>query len=450
MLRTLSRPMTRVVERWLPNAFIFAAALTFIVALMALVLTDSGPVEVVRAWGDGLTGLLAFMTQMALVLLLGYVLAHTGPVQRVLTRLALVPRTAVQAYGWVAFCASVASLFTWGLGLVVAALLSIEVAKVGRERGLRLHYPLLVASGYSGFVVWHMGYSGSGPLTAATPDSFVVEQIGRVIPVTETIFAPWNMIAAVITVLAVVGSMMLLAPKDRDRVVELPEGAHLADDSSGQLLDTGEGPTPADRVDGARVVTLALGAMLLAYLVVYFAQEGLVLTLDIVNWTFLCLILLLVQSPRELGRLVAKAASNVGDILLQFPLYAGILGIMTVTGLIQIFSDFFVGISTDSTLGLWSFFAGGIVNFFVPSGGGQFAVQAPIFLDAAEQLGVDPAIVIMGVAYGDQWTNMVQPFWALPMLAIAKLRIRDVMGFTVVTLVVSGVIFAATMLIASL
>lgn len=147
MLKVVSRPLVRLAERYLPTAFVFAVVLTAIVAVGALLATDSGPTEVVRAWGDGLTGLLAFMTQMALVLLLGYMLANTGPVRRLLERLARVPRTPAQAYGFVALCAAVASLFTWGLGLVVAALLSIEVARVGRDRGIRLHYPLLVAAG---------------------------------------------------------------------------------------------------------------------------------------------------------------------------------------------------------------------------------------------------------------------------------------------------------------
>ena len=150
----------------------------------------------------------------------------------------------------------------------------------------------------------------------------------------------------------------------------------------------------------------------------------------------------------SLAGLVANAARNVGEILLQFPLYAGILGIMTGTGLVAVFSDFFVSISTQSTLGLWAFLAGGLINIFVPSGGGQFAVQAPIFLSAAEQLGVDPGIVVMGIAYGDQWTNLIQPFWALPLLAIANLRVRDVMGYTSVTLITSGLVFGATMLLA--
>ena len=246
-------------------------------------------------------------------------------------------------------------------------------------------------------------------------------------------------------------TVVLLRPRLEDRVVALPQGARLANEEvHGEhgFTEGGEAYTPADRIDDSRVVTVIMGVLLLAYLVAYFATEGFALTLDIVNWTFLCLILLLVDSPRRLGELVADAARNVGDILLQFPFYAGILGIMTATGLIQIFSDVFVAISTPQTLGLFAFLAGGITNMFVPSGGGQFAVQAPVFLEAATQLGVDPAIVVMGIAYGDQWTNLIQPFWALPMLAIARLRIRDVMGYTSIVLVVLGVVFGGIMVVA--
>jgi len=448
VLKTLSRPLVRVAERWLPSALTFAVILTLIVALLALALTPSGPVDVVRAWGDGLIGLLAFMTQMSLILLLGHMLANTGPVRALLVRAGGVPKTPAQAYGFVALCAAVASLITWGLGLVVGALLAIEVARAGKERGLRLHFPLLVASGYSGYVVWHMGYSGSGPLAAATPDSFVEAQLGYLVPVTDTIFTWWNITGVVIAVVVVVAAMAAMAPGDDDPVVELPEGASMAH-AEAELIDTrgDEAPTPAERLDGGRLVTTTLGIALLAYLATYYAQEGFALTLDIVNWTFLCLVMLLVKSPAELGRLVVDAARNVGDILVQFPLYAGILGIMSVSGLIEIFADFFVSISTQDTLGLFAFLAGGFINLFVPSGGGQFAVQAPIFLEAADQLGVDPGIVIMGIAYGDQWTNMIQPFWALPVLAIAKLRIRDIMGFTAVTLVVTGFVFAFTIML---
>ena len=449
MLRALSRPLVGLVERWLPTALVFAVVLTGVVALLALGLTDSGPIDIVRGWGDGLIGLLAFMTQISLVLLFGYVLASTRQVRRLLVKAASLPKTPVQAYAEVTFAAAVASLLSWGLGLMVGVLLAQELARQGRERGIRLHFPLLVACGYAGYVVWHMGYSGSGPLAAATPDSFVDKQLGRTIPVSETIFASWNVIAVVVTVVLVVAAMASLRPRPQDRIVELPEGAGESEDADAPAADAREDATrtPAENVDGSRAITTALGIALVAYLVVYFAQEGFALTLDIVNWTFLALILLLVRSPNELGALVGDAARNVGDILLQFPLYAGILGIMTTSGLIVVFSDFFVSVSTSTTLGAWAFLSGGLVNMFIPSGGGQFAVQAPVFLEAAQQLNVQPEVVIMGIAYGDQWTNMIQPFWALPVLAVAGLGIRDILGYTTIALLVSGVVFVATMLI---
>lgn len=437
------RPVNSVVERWIPSALVFGLALTAVIAVLALIITPTSPVDLIQGWGDGLSGLLAFMTQMALILLLGHMLANTRPVRRLLRRLSALPQTPLQAYLFVFVIAAVASLITWGLGLVVGGLLAKEVAASGRERGVRLHFPMLVAAGFSGFVVWHMGYSGSGPLTAATPDSFIAEQLGGTLPVTETTFSSWNMIAAVATVVVVAGALALVAPRGADRVVELEIDARDGETAEEEVV------TPADRIDASRIPTLLTGVALVAYLVIHFARGG-TITLDIVNWTFLALILLLVRSPFEIIRLTKEAASNVGEILLQFPLYAGILGMMTASGLIQVFSDAFVAIATPQTFGVLALLSAGLVNFFVPSGGGQFAVQAPIMLDAAERLGVDPAIPIMAVAYGDQWTNMIQPFWALPLLAIAGLKMRDILGYTTVTLLASGLVFAATMLLVSL
>ncbi|MET3767429.1 short-chain fatty acids transporter [Marisediminicola sp. UYEF4] len=434
------RPINSLVERFIPSALVFVIVLTVLVAILALTLADAGPVDVIRSWGDGLVGLLAFMTQMALVLLLGRTLANTRLVRRLLTKLGGVPRNAVQAYAFVFIVASIASLITWGLGLVVGGLLAKEVAAQLRARGVPLHFPLLVAAGYSGFVVWHMGYSGSAPLTAATEGSFLAEQIGRTIPLTETTFSPWNIRAAVATIIVVALALTLVAPRKDAPIFELAFDAREADAAPDEVV------TPADRLDASRIPTLIIGLALVAYLVVHFVGGG-TPTLDIVNWTFLGLIFLLVHNPFELIRLVKDAASNVGDILLQFPLYAGILGMMTGSGLIAVFSDFFVGISTPATFGLLALLSAGLVNFFVPSGGGQFAVQGPIMLDAAERLGVDPSVAIMAVSYGDQWTNMIQPFWALPLLAIAGLKIRDILGYTTVTFLAAGLVFAATMLI---
>ncbi|WP_290515357.1 TIGR00366 family protein [Aeromicrobium sp.] len=438
----LMRPVNFVVERFIPSALVFAIVLTFIVAFLALTLTDTGPVDVVKGWGEGLSGLLEFMTQMALILLLGHTLANTGPVRTLLASLGGLPKTALQGYLFVFLVAAIASLVTWGLGLVVGVLLAVEVAKQGRAKGLNLHFPMLVAAGYSGYVIWHMGYSGSGTLTAATEGSFIAEQLGQTIPISETTFAWWNILAIVATIIVVGGGLALVAPRAGDKIVELRTDARFEDDVA---IDD-EVVTPADRVDASRVLTTLVGLALLSYLVIHYAEGG-TATLDIVNWTFLALIFLLVRSPLELIALVKNAASNVGEILLQFPLYAGIMGIMATSGLITVFSDFMVETAGPSTFGVLVFLSAGVVNLFVPSGGGQFAVQGPVMLDAGGRLGVDPAVTIMAIAYGDQWTNMIQPFWALPVLAISGLKIRDILGYTTVTLLASGLVFAATMLL---
>jgi short-chain fatty acids transporter len=348
----------------------------------------------------------------------------------------------MQGYLFVFGVAAVASLITWGLGLVVGVLLAVEVARQGREKGLALHFPMLVAAGYSGYVIWHMGYSGSGTLTAATEGSFIAEQLGETIPISETTFAWWNLLAVVVTIAAVGIGLWLVAPRAGDDVVELKADARFDDD----VVIDDEVVTPADRVDASRALTLLTGLALVAYLVIHYADGG-TATLDIVNWTFLALIFLLVRSPLELIALVKNAAANVGEILLQFPLYAGIMGIMATSGLITVFSDFIVDTAGPSTFGLLAFLSAGLVNFFVPSGGGQFAVQGPVMLDAGARLGVDPSVTIMAIAYGDQWTNMIQPFWALPVLAISGLKLRDILGYTLVTMIASGLVFAGTMLL---
>ena len=443
-LASVMKPINFVVERWIPSSLVFAIVLTIIVALLALIITPTSPIDLVVGWGDGLAGLLAFMTQMALILLLGHMLANTKPVRKLLDWVADKPNTPMQAYPLVFVTAAVASLITWGLGLVVGGLLAKEVARSGRDRGLKLHFPMLVAAGFSGFVVWHMGYSGSGPLTAATPDSFIAQQLGYTIPISETTFSWWNISAAIATIILVSVALWAIAPRGAEKIVQMPSSMKKEADL---ILDDVE--TPADRIDASRIPTLLVGLMLAAYIVIHFIQGGQV-TLDIVNWMFLALILLMVRNPFEVIALTKNAASNVGEILLQFPLYAGIMGIMSASGLIQIFSDMLVSIANPITFGLFALLSAGLVNFFVPSGGGQFAVQAPIMLDAAEQLGVDPAIAIMAVSYGDQWTNMIQPFWAIPLLAIAGLKMRDILGYTTATLVASGLVFGGALVVASI
>lgn len=449
-LRTLTGPFSRFVERWMPAPLIFAVALTVIVVVLALVMTPATPVDVLSGWGDGLAGLLAFTTQMCLILLLGHALANTAPVRKGLIALGRLPRTAYQAYAWVTLISCAASMLTWGLALVVGGLLAREVAVQMRKRDIEVHFPLLVACAYTSMSVWSMGYSSSAPLAAATPDSFIIDTIGTTIPVSDTLGTAWNLIGIVIVVPLLVLIMPTLRPRRGDALIQLPRD--LADGSAQVQVKhfDDEDTSPAARMDASRIVPMGLGLAVAAYVIWYFSANGFALTLDIVNWTFLALLLLLSRSTFELGELVKGAAATVGDILIQFPLYAGIMGIMVSTGLGTLISDFFVGISTPMTFGAITFISAAVLNVAIPSAGGQFAVQGPVMLEAAQALNVDPAIATMAIAYGDSITNMIQPLFALPLLAIANCRLRDIVGYTSASMLVSGSVLICVIFIAGL
>ena len=234
-------------------------------------------------------------------------------------------------------------------------------------------------------------------------------------------------------------ALALVAPKRNAPISELQFDAR---DKPETQREDAAGTTPADRLDASRILTPLIGLALETYLAVH-SIEGGSLTLIIVNWSFHALIFLHVHNPFELSRRIRNAASNVGGILLQFPLYAAILGMMVGSGLIGVFSDFFVNISTPQTFGVRALLAAGLVNFFVLSGGGQFEVQGPIMLDAADHLGIDSAVANMAVSYRDHWTNMIQPIWALPLLAIAGLKMRDILGYSTITFIAVGLVFCA-------
>jgi short-chain fatty acids transporter len=496
-VRVLAKPFITFVERYYPDPIVFAIGLTFVVFGLTLGLTDAGPPEALSAWGAGLAGLLEFIAQISIVLITGHALAHTDIMRRGLAWIGSLPRSPNAAYGLVTLVAAFASLLNWGFGLVVGALMARQVAMAARERGLPLHYPLLVASAYAGFVVWHMGYSSSSALFVATPGHALEDQVGGTIGVGETIFAPWNLAIAAVAVLAIVVLMPTLRPRDPADIIEIPDRAiadyretqERMDRELGDGPDTGSGSagygvgrgtggaaarerrgrdgaggtetadaeprtdvdddvTPAERLDRSRWVSTSIGLALTVYLVYWFATEGLNLTLDIVNWTFLALGLLFSRSALHYVKLVGNASRTVGQIIVQYPLYAGIMGLMIDTGLVSIIADWFISFSTSGTLAFFAFLSGGVVNFFIPSGGGQWAVQGPIFIEAAQTIGTDPSRVVMGVSYGDQWSNMIQPFWTIPLLAVAGLHMRKVLGYTFVVFLLTFVIFGGGLLLA--
>ena len=427
MLNKVASPFTKLVERYLPDPFIFVIMLTIITLGIANLATPATTLEVITSWGSGFWNLLSFAMQMLLVLVTGYMLASTSLISKLLTKLATLANTAPKAIILVTFISLLASWLNWGFGLVIGALFAKAIAKQ-----TRVDYRLLVASAYSGFVVWHGGLAGSVPLTIASEGHFSQATMG-IIGTEQTLFAGFNIaiLIGLFIIMPLVNRYML--PSEKDSVYIDPSLL------KNTLADKVTITRPAQHLEQSKLLGMGIGLLGLAYLGYYFFIAGGGLNLNSVIALFLFLAITLHQTPHNLLNSLQQAIPSGAGIVIQFPFYAGIMAVMVDTGLAQQISQGFIAIADADSLPFYSFISAGLVNMFVPSGGGQWAVQAPIVIPAAQELGADIARVAMAVAWGDAWTNLIQPFWALPVLAIAGLKAKDIMGFCVVQLIITGV-----------
>ncbi len=447
-LQRISYFFVTLLQRYLPDPFIFAIVLTLVVFALVMPSTGQGPVQVVEAWAGGFWKLLSFSMQMAMVVVTGHAMASAPAFKRKLAIMAGIAKTPGQAIVLVTVVSAIACWVNWGFGLVVGAIFARELA--AKIRGV--DYRLLIASAYSGFLFWHAGLSGSIPLAIAGGANIETVTNGAVtaaIPTSETIFSPMNITILLVMLVTIPLLNRLMHPAPQD-TIEF-DTSELLESNAAESIDKAT-MTPAERMENSRVLSGLIGLMGYVFVVYYFVQNGFALNLNIVNFTFLFTAILLHGTPKSLLNAVSDGAKNCSGILLQFPFYAGIMGMMTAVGssgdsLASLISQGFVAISNETTFPLFTFLSAGIVNFFVPSGGGQWAVQAPVMMPAGAELGVDAAKTAMAIAWGDAWTNMIQPFWALPALAIAGLGAKDVMGYCLLALLGSGVIIGLGLMI---
>ena len=438
----------RLVQRWLPEPFIFAILLTFVAAVVAMPVCHQSPLEVVEHWGDGVWNLLEFAMQMALVLVCGSTLAAAPVIKRGIDAMARLPKSAPAAIALVTVVSAVACCINWGFGLIVGVVFAKAIA---RKRG-DVDYRLLIASAYSGFVVWHAGISGSIPLTMATPgESLAMATNGALtepVPLTHTIFDWHNLVTVLVVIIGITVANTLMHPKQGVLTID---PALLKDDDTGAASSQSTTKTPAQRLERSRLLSWLVALMLVAYLVIHLFVKDASVDLGVVIMIFLALGLMLHSTPVDYVRAFGKATSGAAGIILQFPFYAGIMGIVTGVGLSGIslggvLAQACISISNPVTYALLTFLCAAVLNLFVPSGGGHWAVQAPVMFTAGANLAVDPGLTGMAIAWGDAWTNLIQPFWALPALAIARLDAKDIMGYCLIDLLVTGVIIAAGLL----
>lgn len=451
----------KVFKSFLPAPFTIAILITAVTFILAFFLTDSNlgtgerGIELVGFWYEGLwrTSLLEFAFQMMLMLVLGHALALTKPADRLMSSMTRFCSDTPKSAFVITLLTILVSLFNWGLGLIFGAILARKVGERAAEKNIKLNYALIGAAGYSGLMVWHGGISGSAPIKAAEPGHFTslmegvllpdeMAQLPERIPFSETILGPMNLVV-MLSLIVCVPLFMYWLGKRSVATVDLPK---VKKDTTVESYSDQQ-----NNLDNSSWFSRMAGALICLFsvysLVILLTFSGTAFTPNAINLMLFGLCLLLHTNVNTFLKAVDEAIRGAAGILIQFPLYFGIMGLMIGSGLIHTFSDFFVEISSEMSFPIYSFMSAGVVNVFVPSGGGQWGVQGPIIIQSAIELGVSIPKSIMALAYGDQLTNMLQPFWALPLLGITGLKAKSILPYTLALMLVGGTIYLIALLI---
>lgn len=421
----------------MPDAYVFALAATAIVAAAAFFVDPAvraSPWRVVDGWGDGFWTLIPFTLQMAMIIVGGYVLASAPPVFRAISWLAGKPKTAKGAVVLVALVAMGSSLLNWGFSLIVSAILAREVAR----RMPAADYRALGASAFLGLgTVWAQGLSGSAALQMARVSSMpprLAEIVGGPIPLTETIFRWQSLVAVAIEILVVCAVAWLYAPGEGRGRSAADLGITLTPLPSS---DVPPASGPGERIERSPWLMVPFVVLGVLYLVRSIVGRSATpadmlnaLDLNTVNLLLLTAGAILHRTPASMMRAVREATPATWGVLLQFPFYGGIFGIMTGTALSPAIAGLFVHVATATLYPAMIVVYSAVLGVFVPSGGSKWVIEAPYVLQSARVLGVADGWMVVTYDLGEAIANLLQPFWMLPTLALLGLKARDIMGYT--------------------
>jgi len=419
--------MKRKIINLVSSPFSLAIILSIVVYFLALFFTSNKiygsnyPIQLLGFYQKGFWELLAFAMQMMLILVLGNVLALTPLFQKLISILLLRINSAISAVVVTAVFSILFCYLNWGLGLVLSALLAREIGLRFKMQNKTLNYSLIVAAAYSGMMVWHGGLSGSAPLKVAEEGHFLMDKIG-LIPVSDTIFSNMNISLFFIVIISVPLLFYILAKRSTNNEVASIPVVELS----------------KDNLDDRQYIGLIFGIVLI---IGVFLSGISNLSINQVNLILFGLGLILYPNLSQFTNAVSSSIGVSTGIMIQFPIYAGIMGLMKYSGLVTLFTNSIIEISTVQTFPFYSFISAAVVNFFVPSGGGQWAVQGPILMEAAQNLGVSIPKTIMALAYGDQLTNMIQPFWAIPLLSITGVKAKSIIPYTFAVMLIGAAAF---------
>ncbi|MCB9189615.1 MAG: short-chain fatty acid transporter [Flavobacteriales bacterium] len=449
-------------RKLLPAPFTIALVLTLISFVLVMIfgsgeIFDNSPSRLITTldlWYSGLWDPkgFSFAMQMMLMLLLGHVVALSRPINRLLELLAGYAKDNASAAFLVTFFTIIMSLFNWGLGLVFGALFARKIAEKATAENWKINYGLIGACGYVGLMVWHGGLSGSAPIKVADQDQLMGLMKGNtfdgrlpeLIPMTDTVFSTMNLVVVIILLSVLPFIAMLLAKKVNTSVPQVKVMRNVQG-RKGELLG-------AEKIDNSVWIGRGLGIALLLYAIfrIYKTPEPWMLrflTPDFMNFTLLAMAFVFHGSIKRMLDAVEDAIGGVSGILLQFPLYYGIMSLMQGSGLMAELAESISNISGDISFPLMTFASAGVMNVFVPSGGGQWVVQGPVIVETAINNGLSLPKGVMAMAYGDQLTNMLQPFWALPLLAITGLKAKEILPYTLIFMLLGIIIFSLALII---
>ena len=450
LVGSLGERLSSFTQRWIPDSWTVCMVLTVVAILLAMTGAGASLNESVLAWGGGMWSLLELAMQFAIAMVAAHACVSSRPVFRLLDRLASLPnpQRPLQAILLIGSYSLITGYANWALSVVASALFVPFVAKRNPNADIRV----LIAAAYLGLgTVWHGGLSGSAPLILATPGNPLLAPvtgdpvIDRLVPVTETLFVPFNLTyLAVISVVAL-ATVLALHPRGTPRT--------LTDEQIDRMMPTLPEPTvpvtPIEKIEAFRG-WVVLAALLIGYPLGHSMITrgfGATWTINAYNAVFLLAAVLLQGRPSNLVRAFSNGARTASGVILQFPFYAGIFGVINNTNLGAWLGQFFVRIATTETYPLVVYFYSGFMNLFVPSAGAKWLIEAPYLLPAAKELGVSATTTVLAYAYGDSTTNLIQPFWAIPLLTVTGLRFGDVLGYTGIIAIVCMITSIVAMLL---